>query len=145
MSRQVIKVVGFDQAQNQGLVAKSKASEKNFEINKEPIPKLVQDGDVLVEPLWVSVDPYLRGRLSSWNNKSVVSGQVVRVIESKNKEYPVGTALLIYLSWSDHNVVSAQELKLATVIPPKIVNEQDNDDEKKKIILIYLKYLYLII
>jgi len=131
MSRHVIRAVGFDKMQfGQG---KSKVSEKNFEIAKEQIPKLNNDGDVLVEALWVSVDPYLMSTLPSMNNQPVVSGQIVKVIESKNKEYPIGTILLGHFGWYDYNIINKEQLKQSTVIPPKIIAKHKQDEKEEDV------------
>ncbi len=38
-------------------------SEDNFRIETAPLPKC-GDGEVLVRNLWLSLDPYMRGRMS---------------------------------------------------------------------------------
>src|SRR5947208_15266518 len=46
-------------------------AEGNFQLEKLPIPKPA-DGEVLVKNLWLSLDPYMRGRMS--DAKSYVKG-----------------------------------------------------------------------
>ena len=37
-------------------------SEQNFELQKAPLPRPAE-GEVLVKNLWLSLDPYMRGRM----------------------------------------------------------------------------------
>src|SRR6185436_975645 len=46
-------------------------SEANFRVEEAPVPKPA-DGEVLVRNLWLSLDPYMRGRMS--DTKSYVKG-----------------------------------------------------------------------
>src|SRR2546422_6954507 len=46
-------------------------SEDNFRIESAPLPRC-GDGEVLVRNLWLSLDPYMRGRMS--DAKSYVKG-----------------------------------------------------------------------
>jgi NADPH-dependent curcumin reductase CurA len=46
-------------------------TESNFRIDEAPVPKPAE-GEVLVRNLWLSLDPYMRGRMS--DAKSYVKG-----------------------------------------------------------------------
>ena len=46
-------------------------SEANFRIEEAPVPRPA-DGEVLVRNLWLSLDPYMRGRMS--DARSYVKG-----------------------------------------------------------------------
>jgi len=62
-----------------------------------PVPK---EGEVVVKNIWMSVDPYMRGRMGSSKetksyidpfqlNRSLEGGCVGQVIESKNNQFKV--------------------------------------------------------
>ena len=81
-------------------------SEQNFELQKAPLPKPA-DGEVLVRNLWLSLDPYMRGRMSKAKSyvKGVDVGEVMvgqtagEVIESRNNSLKVGDHVLTQLGW----------------------------------------------
>jgi len=81
-------------------------SEDNFRIEAAPLPK-PGEGEVLVKNLWLSLDPYMRGRMS--DAKSYVKGvdlgelmvgqTVGEVVESKNPKFKKGDHVLTQLGW----------------------------------------------
>ncbi|XP_038047403.1 prostaglandin reductase 1-like [Patiria miniata] len=76
----------------------------------------IKDGSVLLEAVYLSVDPYMRvfsARLSE--GVTMIGEQIARVIESKNAEFPVGTNVLIEAGWVSHSVSDGKNL---TKIPP---------------------------
>jgi len=81
-------------------------SEQNFELQKAPLPKPAE-GEVLVKNLWLSLDPYMRGRMSKAKSyvKGVEVGEVMvgqtagEVIESNHKGLNVGDHVLTQLGW----------------------------------------------
>ncbi len=62
----------------------------------------LQPGQVRVENLFVSVDPYMRGRMNDARSyvapyalgETITGGAVGRVVESASDALPVGTAVL---------------------------------------------------
>ena len=72
-------------------------TKENFLLKTERIPKIVQ-GEILLKALYVSVDPYIRGRMNDVKSyvppfevgKPMQSVVVAEVVESKNKGYSVG-------------------------------------------------------
>ena len=81
-------------------------SEQNFELQKASMPKPAE-GEVLVKNLWLSLDPYMRGRMSKAKSyvKGVEVGEVMvgqtagEVIESNHKGLKVGDHVLTQLGW----------------------------------------------
>ena len=81
----------------------------NFRLEKAPLPQ-PQDGEVLVKNLWLSLDPYMRGRISEVKSyakgveigETMVGQTVGEVLESKSDKFrkgrprpdPVGLAAL---------------------------------------------------
>jgi hypothetical protein len=81
-------------------------SEANFRIEEAPLPQ-PEDGEVLVRNLWLSLDPYMRGRMSDAKSyvKGVELGEVMvgqtvgEVIASKNEKFKEGDKVLSQLGW----------------------------------------------
>jgi NADPH-dependent curcumin reductase CurA len=83
-----------------------------FEIMKVEIPAIKQ-GEFLVQNIWMSVDPYMRGRMrspeetksyiASFRLKKSLEGSCIgQVIESKNTEFEIGEYVLGDLGWRDY-------------------------------------------
>ncbi|HEY7238093.1 MAG TPA: NADP-dependent oxidoreductase [Burkholderiales bacterium] len=81
-------------------------SEANFRIEEAPLPQPAQ-GEVLVRNLWLSLDPYMRGRMSDAKSyvKGVELGEVMvgqtvgEVVDSKHPTLKVGEKVLTQLGW----------------------------------------------
>ncbi|RLV60424.1 NADP-dependent oxidoreductase [Parashewanella curva] len=92
-------------------------SAENFKLVEVTLPEL-KEGEVLVENLWMSVDPYMRGRMI--DRKSYIApfqigdvlegGAIGKVIESKNDNLAVGTLVTHMMGWRKHFVSSAEPL-----------------------------------
>jgi NADPH-dependent curcumin reductase len=78
----------------------------NFRLEKSSVPSPAE-GEVLVKNLWLSLDPYMRGRMSETKSyvKGVDIGEVMvgqtvgEVIESKNPGLKPGDKVLTQLGW----------------------------------------------
>ena len=96
--------------ENQRIVLASRPEgwvrEENFRLEKGAVPPL-QDGEVLVKNLWLSLDPYMRGRMSEAKSyvKGVDLGEVMvgqtvgEVLESKHSGLKKGDHVLTQLGW----------------------------------------------
>ena len=81
-------------------------TESNFRIEEAPVPKAAE-GEVLVRNLWLSLDPYMRGRMSDAKSyvKGVDIGEVMvgqtvgEVLESRHAKLQVGDIVLTQLGW----------------------------------------------
>jgi NADPH-dependent curcumin reductase len=84
---------------------------ENFRLEKIPAPA-PGEGEVLVKNLWLSLDPYMRGRMSDARSyvKGVDIGEVMvgqtagEVIASNNKNLKVGDQVLTQLGWQLYGV-----------------------------------------
>ncbi|MEM7292826.1 MAG: NADP-dependent oxidoreductase [Pseudomonadota bacterium] len=84
------------------------ASIDNFELIQLP-DEQPADGDVLIATRFISVDPYLRGRMNDAKSyvapfplhEPVVSGGVGEVIASQNPAFSVGDVVCGYFPWQD--------------------------------------------
>jgi NADPH-dependent curcumin reductase CurA len=81
-------------------------SEANFRIEEAPLPQ-PEHGEVLVRNLWLSLDPYMRGRMSDAKSyvKGVELGEVMvgqtvgEVVASKHEKFKEGDKVLTQLGW----------------------------------------------
>jgi NADPH-dependent curcumin reductase len=81
-------------------------SEANFRVEEAPVPKPA-DGEVLVRNLWLSLDPYMRGRMSDAKSyvkgvdigEAMVGQTVGEVVESRHPKLNVGDTVLTQLGW----------------------------------------------
>ncbi len=89
----------------------------NFEFTTSDVPEL-KEGEVLLATKYVSVDPYLRGRMSDAPsyipsfevNKPMASGIVAEVLESKHNELGKGDYVSGLLQWKETQVARGVEL-----------------------------------
>jgi NADPH-dependent curcumin reductase len=92
-------------------------SEQNFRIVDAPMPQPA-DGEVLVKNEWLSIDPYMRGRMSDAKSyvppaqlDQVMVGQTVgEVVESRNARLSVGDKVLTQLGWQSHGIANAADV-----------------------------------
>ncbi|HEX7055104.1 MAG TPA: NADP-dependent oxidoreductase [Burkholderiales bacterium] len=85
--------------------------EENFRFQEAPIPR-PGEGEVLVKNLWLSLDPYMRGRISTARSyvKGVSVGEVMvgqtvgEVLESRHPKLKPGDKVLTQLGWQLYGV-----------------------------------------
>lgn len=78
-------------------------------IKEEPV-RDIRDGEVLVQTLWLSLDPYMRPRMNDSKGymdpigigEPIVGESVGRVIESKSDKYQVGDVVTCYSGWQEY-------------------------------------------
>jgi NADPH-dependent curcumin reductase CurA len=83
----------------------------SFKFVEEAMPQ-PKNGEVLLKTTYVSVDPYLRGRMNSFKsyiapfnlNEPVKSGIVAEVLESKNSRFSKGDFVAGMLDWSEYQL-----------------------------------------
>jgi NADPH:quinone reductase len=97
----------------------------NFEITDASVPEL-KDGELLVKSLFISVDPYMRSRMSDAKSyvpsfevgKPMDGGVVAEVIESRHPDFVAGDEVLGHLQWKEIQSVNAQQVnKLDKKVP----------------------------
>jgi leukotriene B4 12-hydroxydehydrogenase/15-oxo-prostaglandin 13-reductase len=89
------------------------AEQFRFETREIPAPTA---GQVLLKTLYVSVDPYMRGRMSAAKSyvapfevgQPIAGGVVAEVVESLSDKLPVGSVIVGNLPWQQFNVADAQ-------------------------------------
>jgi len=93
----------------------------DFKLETETLPAL-KDGDVLVEALYLSVDPYQRAYMTRYPvGVPMIGGQVSKVLESKNSKFPKDALVFGAFGWRTHTVFNPDTEKSAHpayVLPP---------------------------
>lgn len=82
---------------------------EDFRIESASVPK-VEDGHVLLRTLYLSLDPYMRGRMSDGPSYAapvaigdvMVGGTVSCVQASRHSDFKVGDIVLGYSGWQDY-------------------------------------------
>ena len=95
-----------------------KPSLSDFEFVTEDSNLKISEGEMLLETTYVSVDPYLRGRMRDAKsyipqfelNKPIQSGVIAKVLESKNEKFAVGDFVSGMLSWKTKQVSTGEGL-----------------------------------
>ncbi|QQA75441.1 NADP-dependent oxidoreductase [Pectobacterium parmentieri] len=84
-------------------------TQENFRLEQQAVPS-VETGQVLLRTVFLSLDPYMRGRMSDAPsyakpvelNDVMVGGTISRVAESKHPDYQAGDWVLSYSGWQDY-------------------------------------------
>lgn len=97
---------------------------ENFDVITEPAAS-PGENEMLVKTLWLSLDPYMRGRMSDRESYAkpleigeVITGGIVgEVVESNNADYPVGTIVSAMHGWQSLTVAKPGDYRLFKVDP----------------------------
>ena len=88
----------------------------NFKLVEAPVPEL-QDGQLLVRNHYMSLDPYMRGRMNDGKsyalpqalNAVMGGGTVGEVVASKNEGFKAGDKVVGMGGWQQYQVVTAEQ------------------------------------
>ena len=88
------------------------ATAANFTLVETPVPDL-QDGQVLVKHHYLSLDPYMRGRMNDAKsyappqplNAVMIGGTVGEVVQSKHPSFAAGDRVVGMGGWQQYSVV----------------------------------------
>jgi len=94
-----------------------KPTEDCFRIEKNSVSE-IKEGEVLLKTKYVSVDPYLRGRMSDRKSytsgfilgEPIHSGVIAEVVESKNADFKEGDFVSGLLDWSEYQTTTGKSL-----------------------------------
>jgi NADPH-dependent curcumin reductase len=83
----------------------------DFRLEEAPIPAL-KDGEMLMQTVFLSLDPYMRARMSEGPSYAaateigevMVGGTVSRVIATKNPKFKEGDLVSSYSGWQEYQV-----------------------------------------
>jgi NADPH-dependent curcumin reductase CurA len=90
----------------------------DFALIEDSLPILRED-EILVRTLYITVDPYMRGRMNEHAlygtafklNWPISGGVVGKVVESKNSKFKVDDIVHGFMDWADYSVVNAKEVQ----------------------------------
>ena len=90
---------------------------ENFRLEEDDVAT-PGEGQVLLRTVYLSLDPYMRGRMSDEPSYSppvdiggvMVGGTVSRVVESNHPDYQSGDWVLGYSGWQDYYISSGDDL-----------------------------------
>jgi len=93
-------------------------NESNFEVVRNPVP-CVLDGEILRRTIYLSLDPYMRGRMNAARSyvepakigEPMPGGTVSQVIESKDPHFREGDFVLGYDGWQAFAVSDGKSLR----------------------------------
>ncbi len=93
-------------------------STDNFELVERPAPEL-DEGQVLLRTLYLSLDPYMRGRMSDAKSyakpaelgQPMVGGTVSKVVASRHAKFAAGDIVLAYAGWQDYALSDGSGLR----------------------------------
>ncbi|WP_397533586.1 NADP-dependent oxidoreductase [Roseateles sp.] len=91
-------------------------SAANFKLVETALPALAE-GQVLVRNHYLSLDPYMRGRMNDGKsyaqpqplNEVMIGGTVGEVVESKNAHFAVGDKVVGMGGWQEYQLVDASQ------------------------------------
>ncbi|MCJ2116443.1 NADP-dependent oxidoreductase [Methylobacterium sp. J-001] len=88
---------------------------ENFRLEEGPVPE-IGPGQILIRTRWLSLDPYMRGRMSDAKSYATpvqigepITAEVVgEVVASKNPDIPVGTLRTAFAGWQEYFATDGQ-------------------------------------
>ncbi len=103
-------------------------TQSNFKMGSADVPP-IQDGEFLVKNDWMSVDPYMRGRMKDSDSyvppfqidQPLEGGCIGKVVESRNEKFNEGEYVLGNLGWREYWKSSGEGV---TVIDPDLAPVQ---------------------
>jgi NADPH-dependent curcumin reductase CurA len=92
--------------------------EEDFRLIVTEMPEC-KDGMVLVKTLYLSVDPYMRGRMNGVKtyispfelDKTITGGIVGEVVETRSPDLKAGDIVTANLGWRDYNAADSREVR----------------------------------
>jgi NADPH-dependent curcumin reductase CurA len=95
-----------------------KPTSENFTITQAPMPS-PRDGQVLIRTQYLSLDPYMRGRMSDAPSYAppvtvgglMIGGTVGEVVESNDPGVKPGDVVLAYTGWQRYGVANAATVR----------------------------------
>src|SRR6202048_4051217 len=91
---------------------------QHFPLAETPVPQ-PGDGELLLKTLYLSLDPYMRGRMSAAKSyakpvevgEPMVGGTVGEIVTSRNAKFAVGDIVMGYGGWRDYALSNGAGLR----------------------------------
>lgn len=92
--------------------------ESDFKLVETSIPT-PEDGQVLLKTIYLSVDPYMRGRMNQRRSYApnvqidevMVGGVIAQIVESKHADFQVGDIVNASIGWQEYGVAQGEGLR----------------------------------
>jgi len=106
---------------NRSIVLKSRPSGvpalEDFELREAPL-RALEDGEILLEHLFLSIDPAIRGWMAEKKSylppialgEPIRSGTLSRVAESRDPKFKPGTLVQALAAWEERSIVRPQQI-----------------------------------
>lgn len=96
----------------------------DFRLETQDVPAL-QEGELLLRTLFLSLDPYMRGRMSAAKSYAtaleigevMVGSTVAEVLDSRHPSFSQGDIVLSYTGWQEYAVSKGTDLRKLTTWP----------------------------
>ncbi|KQI70206.1 NADP-dependent oxidoreductase [Loktanella sp. 3ANDIMAR09] len=96
-----------------------KPSTDNFKLQTATLPA-VRDGQILVRVIWLSLDPYMRGRMDDAKSYAkpveigevMEGGAVAEVMESRNADFKPGQIVVGAFGWTSHAISNGEGVRV---------------------------------
>lgn len=90
----------------------------DFELIEEPIPQ-PGEGEVLIQSIWLSLDPYMRGRMREGGTYApsmelgdvMIGSAIGRIVESRTSLFSVGEIVDGAIGWQEYGVSDGSNLR----------------------------------
>jgi hypothetical protein len=90
----------------------------NFELTESPLPE-PGEGEMLMRNVFLSLDPYMRGRMSAAKSyakpaavgQPMVAGTVGEIVKSRHPQYAAGDIVLGYGGWQEYALSNGAGLR----------------------------------
>ena len=98
--------------------------DENYDIQQVAVEN-PGDNEMLLKTLWLSLDPYMRGRMNDAKSYAkpldigevITAGVVSQVVESNAADYPVGTIVTGMYGWQSYAIGKPDDYRLFKVDP----------------------------
>src|ERR1700754_2537976 len=93
----------------------------DFKFEEQSMP-VISDGELVLKAVYVSVDPYLRGKMSGTKapafeiGKPLSSKIIAEVVESRNPNFGVGEFVSDYLEWKKYQKSDGENLSKVNAV-----------------------------
>ena len=92
--------------------------ESDFKLVESPIPS-PDEGQVLVKTVYLSVDPYMRGRMNQARsyaanvefNEVMIGGVIAQVVDSKHPDFQAGDIVNAHIGWQEYGISGGEGLR----------------------------------
>lgn len=100
----------------------------NFRLVETPVPELA-DGEVLVRHHYLSLDPYMRGRMSEAKSYAapqpldqvMIGGTVGEIVQSRSPRFAVGDKVVGYGGWQLYSIVDVAKSVMLNKVDTSVI------------------------